>query len=48
MLRALALFDRYNDFTLGLFDIGAILYYMSFSVLFVFLTIQSLEKKRFS
>lgn len=48
MLRALALFDRYNDFTLGLFDIGAILYYLSFSALFVFLTIQSLEKKRFS
>lgn len=48
MLRALALFDRYNDFTLGLFDIGAILYYLSFSALFVFLTIQSLERKRFS
>lgn len=48
MLRALALFDRFGDFTLGLFNFDAVLYYLSFSAFFVFLTIQSLEKKRFS
>ena len=48
MLCSLALFDRYSDFTLGLFSWSAILHYLSFSALFVFLTVQSLEKKRFS
>lgn len=48
MLQALALFDRYSAFSLGLFDLGAIVYYLSFAVFFIFLTIQSLEKKRFS
>ena len=48
MLCSLALFDRYTDFTLGLFNFDALLYDLSFSAFFVFLTIQSLEKKRFS
>ena len=48
LLQALALFDRYSAFSQGLFDFGAIVYYLSFAAFFVFLTIQSLEKKRFS
>ncbi len=48
LLKKFALFDRFNDFTLGLFDVRAILFYLSFTVFFVFLTVQSLEKKRYS
>ncbi len=48
ILKSLALFSRFNDFSVGIFDIGSIIYYLSFIVFFVFLTIQSVEKKRYS
>ena len=34
----LALFDRFNNFLSGIFDIGAIVYYVSFAIFFIFLT----------
>ncbi|MBQ4140553.1 MAG: ABC transporter permease [Clostridia bacterium] len=44
----LALFDRYYSFISGIFDVGAIVYYISFAVFFIFLTVQSFDKRRWS
>ena len=44
----LALFDRYNNFLGGIFDVGAVVYYVSFVVFFIFLTVQSFDKRRWS
>lgn len=46
MLEAIALFDRLNPFIDGLFDITSIVYFLSTAALFVFFTVQSMEKKR--
>ena len=48
LLSALALFDRMSDFTNGIFDLTAITYYISVTGLFCYLTVQSMEKKRFA
>ncbi len=48
LLKTLAVFSRFNDFSIGIFDIGSVIYYLSFTIFFVFLTIQSLEKKRYA
>lgn len=44
----LAIFDRFSGFLGGIFDIGAIVYYISFAIFFVFLTVQSFDKRRWS
>lgn len=44
----LALFDRYYNFLGGIFDVGAVVYYISFAVFFIFLTVQSFDKRRWS
>ncbi len=48
MLKQLSLFERFYGFINGFFDIGGIVYYLSVCCVFVFLTTQSLEKKRYS
>lgn len=48
VLRTLSLFDRMAAFTGGILDIEAVVYYLSVSALFVFLTVQSMEKRRWS
>ncbi len=40
--------DRFVNFAYGEFDVAAIVYYISYCVLFVFLTIQAIKKKRWS
>lgn len=47
-LEYLALFDRFDNFLGGIFDVGAIVYYISFAVFFIFLTVQSFDKRRWS
>lgn len=47
-LEYLALFDRFYNFLGGIFDVGAIVYYISFAVFFIFLTVQSFDKRRWS
>ncbi len=47
-MNAVALFDRISPFQRGVFDLTAIVFYLSVSVLFVFLTVQSMEKKRWN
>lgn len=44
----LAVFESYMLFTYGIFDISTLIYYLCITVFFVFLTVQSVEKKRWS
>ena len=39
---------RYNDFVSGILDVADAVYYISFVVLFVFLTIQAIKKRRWN
>ena len=48
MLDKISLFSRFGSFANGSFDLTAIIYYLSVTGVFVFLTTQSLEKKRYS
>ena len=48
VLSWLAVFDRFNNFSNGIFDVTGIVYYLSVSALFVFFTVQSMEKKRWA
>jgi ABC-2 type transport system permease protein len=48
LLASLALFDRFYDFTYGVFDLKDVLFYLSFCAFFVFLTVKALEKKRWA
>ena len=48
ILNELSVFNRLTPFANGTFDITAIVYFLTISGVFVFLTIQSLEKKRYS
>lgn len=48
LLSALALFDRLTTFQNGMFDITALIFYISIAATFVYLTVQSMEKKRWN
>lgn len=41
-------FSRYNTFQSGVFDLTAVIFFISVMVVFLFLTVQSVEKKRWS
>ena len=43
-----ALFDRFDPFVAGVFDLTAIVYYLSIICVFLFLTVQSMEKRRWN
>lgn len=44
----LSLFSRFNDFSSGVFDLTSIFFFISVTCVFLFLTVQSVEKKRWS
>ncbi len=48
LVSKLSLFEAIDSFAYGVLDITAILYYLSVACLFVFLTVQSVEKRRWS
>ena len=48
IMRQLSLFDRLTNFLNGMFDLTAVVYDLSFVAVFLFLTTQSLEKRRWS
>ena len=48
ILQWFSLFSRFDNFTYGLLDIGAVVYYLSFIFIFLFLTNQTIEKRRWS
>jgi ABC-2 type transport system permease protein len=43
-----SLLDRYTAFSMGILTLNSIIYYISFSFIFVFLTIRVIEKRRWS
>lgn len=48
LMNKLSLYERFYTFVNGVFDVTAIVYLISVSVFFLFLTVQSLEKKRYN
>ncbi len=48
IMSALSLFDRFVTFVNGSFDLTSIVYYLSVIGLFLFLSVQSLEKRRYN
>jgi ABC-2 type transport system permease protein len=48
ILNWFSLFSRYEDFNRGILSLGTIVYYLSFSFLFLFVAIQIMEKRRWS
>ncbi len=50
LLSSVALFDVYMNGAslLGVFDIGEIIYYLTFAAVFVFMTVESVERRRYN
>ena len=48
MMNAISVFDRFDTFTNGVFDVTAIVYYLSIIGVMIFLTTQAMEKRRWS
>lgn len=48
MMKNLSLFDRFETFVNGVFDMTAIVYFASIIIFFLFLSVQSLEKRRYN
>jgi len=48
IMQNFSLFERFNVFVNGVFDLTGIIYYLSFTAFFLFLTVQSLEKRRYN
>lgn len=48
IMSQLSLFERFYTFVNGVFDLTAIIYYLTFAVFFLFLSVQSLEKRRYN
>ena len=47
-MEKLSLFDRFTTFVNGIFDLTALVFYASVIALGLFLTVQSLEKRRYN
>lgn len=48
IMRKLSLFDRLDIFVNGVFDMTAVTYFVSVIIFFLFLSVQSLEKRRYN
>ena len=48
VMEQLSLFERFNTFVNGVFDVTAIVYYLSVIGFFLLLTVQSMEKRRYN
>ncbi len=48
IMKKLSLFERFYTFVSGVFDLTAIVYYVSVIAFFLFLAVQSLEKRRYN
>lgn len=48
IMKQLCLFDRFETFVNGVFDMTAIVYFVSVIIFFLFLSVQSLEKRRYN
>lgn len=47
-MSALSLFERFYAFINGIFDLKAVVFYLSVIGFFLFLSVQSLEKRRYN
>ena len=47
-LGAMALFEPFLVFLNGIFSVSSVVYYLSVMALFLFLTVQSLERRRYN
>ncbi|EOS68480.1 hypothetical protein C818_03830 [Lachnospiraceae bacterium MD308] len=48
MMKKLSLFEKFYTFVNGVFDLTAIIYYITVIIFFLFLSVQSLEKRRYN
>lgn len=48
MMSQLSLFERFYNFVNGVFDITAIVFYVTVIIFFLFLSVQSMEKRRYN
>ena len=48
VIEKLSVYDIYYSFSIGTFDISAVVYYLSIMAVCLFLTVQSLERKRYN
>lgn len=48
IMTRLSLFERFYVFVNGVFDLGGVVYYLTVIALFLFLSVQSLEKRRYN
>lgn len=48
VLGGISFYSRFNDFVNGNFSIASIIYYITFIVLFLYLAVQSIQKRRWS
>jgi ABC-2 type transport system permease protein len=48
IMSKLSLFQRFETFVDGMFDMTALVYFASVIIFFLFLTVQSLEKRRYN
>lgn len=48
IMTKLSLFQRFYSFVNGIFDLTAVVYYVTFAAFFLFLSVQSLEKRRYN
>ena len=46
VVRWISIFDRFNDFNNGVLNISALVYYFSITVVFIFLCVRVMEKRR--
>ena len=47
IMTQLSLFERFAAFVNGIFDLSAVVYYLTVAAFFLFLSVQSLEKRRY-
>lgn len=47
-MNSLSVFSRFDSFIYGIFDLRSVMYFISITVLFVFFTVQAIEKRRWS
>ncbi|MBR5091252.1 MAG: ABC transporter permease subunit [Ruminiclostridium sp.] len=48
MISKLAVFDRYYEFTTGIFSLSGVIFFLSIIVIFLFLTVRVLERRRWA
>ena len=48
IVNALLIFKRYNEFQTGVVNLANVIYFLSFIFVFLFLTMQSVNRRRYS